>query len=712
MNNYLNFNKVKEKVPVLLQDYDHDGTLVCLTMVLRYYGNFKNISVIRKQSQQAHTGEAFEDLLKMADNCHLSAKQRRIEFNQIDKLLLPAIIHWELNRFVVLTNVSSSTITIHDPTFGKKVINRKEANKLFSGYSFELKPKASFDKPEQNKSFDLNEVFGLLSGFRSSLKASILLALFSQVFILSFPFCYRIVIDRVVENGDANLLFIILSFFTVLAIFHFLVSLQKAREELFLGTNLIYQTTSNVVRHLFSLPIKYFESRVPGDIVSRVTASRELEKVLSERFISSTINAAISILVLIIIFAHDLTIGFAFVLFIAIFSVISTIHFKKLAVIERESAINAEEERTNLSESVQSIQTIKLYAAEIEQLNEWDRKYITTLNSNIKKSRSRLLFRQSGDLIFNLNRLFVMYLSIMMVINGTFTVGEFFSIFIYGTLLTTRVRDLIESIVGYQMLFVRLARVSDILLEAPENTNTNNPAPTNLTGAISISNLTFKYPNEGKNLIENLSLDIVPGEFIVLTGASGCGKTTLLKLILGLYNADSGEIRYDDVSIKNSDLRGLRKQFGTVMQNDSIFSGSIASNIALFDSNPNYERIQEVAKLALIDDVIQKFPAKYDTIIRQNSGRLSAGQTQRVILARALYKDPKVLFIDEGTAFLDVETEIRLNRNLQSLNVTRIAVAHRPESIRLADRIFDLSEQQFIDKYNFINKFESNRPQL
>jgi ATP-binding cassette subfamily B protein RaxB len=245
-------------------------------------------------------------------------------------------------------------------------------------------------------------------------------------------------------------------------------------------------------------------------------------------------------------------------------------------------------------------------------------------------------------------------------------------------------------------------RISDIILESPEDNKNRSVEVSSLQGNIKIENLSFSYPNEKKMLINNLCFSIQQGEFVVLTGASGCGKTTLLKLMLGLYNSDNGKICYDEHDISQCDLRSLRKQFGTVMQNDVIFSGTVASNIALFDPCPDPEQLRRVSRMAMIDDVIENFPLKYETIIGQNGGPLSGGQKQRLILARALYKNPKILFIDEGMAFLDVKTEIQVNKNLRSMNITRVTVAHRPESIRLADKIFNLDKQIFEDKDTYM----------
>jgi ATP-binding cassette subfamily B protein RaxB len=703
MGNILDFRLFKEKTPIVLQGEDTECGLVCVAMILRHFGRDIRLKSLRK-SFGVNPGMSFEDLRGLAAGYGMSGEVLRLEVDQLKECTLPLILHWGMNHFVVLVGIKSDSYVIHDPAIGRRILNQEDFSKNFTGWCLDLKPNGSFEKEKIKLNIELKDILNIAKGYWPSIKANLILAILSQLFILAFPFSYKIIVDSVVLDGNDDLLLIFASFFGALAIFHYIVSIHRSREEIYLGTNLILQTTSSINSHLLSLPITYFESRRPSTIVSRITSTRSLERVLSSRFISTVIDAALSLTILIFLYFYSTTLANVILLSIVTYSIMAFFHCRKISQLEREGVITASDEATNLTETVQAAQTIKLYGLEQQQMESWKERYTSSLNSNIEINNNKIMFRHAGDLITHANRLFLIYFAVSLMLQGTLSMGQFFAIFMYGSLLTTRAKELVNTIVEYQMLFIRLERLNDILEEEPEYRNSDKPVKRELEGRIDISNVSFRHQTNKSDLINTLNVEIKSGEYVVIVGKSGCGKTTLLKLILGLYRPRSGKIYYDGLDINKFSLRDLRKQVGTVMQEDFIMSGSISKNICLDKRNVDHERMEWACRIAEIKDEIDSLPMKYETPVRPVGGVLSAGQRQRILLARAIYRKPKILIIDEGASALDIETEVKINKNLKSLKMTRISVAHRIESIRHADKVFHIEDGRFMSVEDYFEK--------
>lgn len=702
-NNALNFDFFRNRIPAMLQAERSECGLICLAMVMRFYGSHKSLNSLRHRFKIGSSGVNISDLRDIASDLDFNAHAVRLDLSDIKKISTPIVLHWNFKHFVVLTRIKGKNFYLNDPALGRRVVNLEEFSKCFTGWALELKPTKEFERSSEQVGLGFGDILVWLRGFRSSLYSNFYASILAQIFILTFPFCYRLIVDQVVQENKVLLLPILLSFFSVLAIFHFFVSMARSREELYLGSHLVFQTTTNVLRRLFVLPMSYFEARRPSSVVSRVSAVRSLDKMLSSRFISTSIDAVLSIIIFGVVCVLSIKLALVLLVVLVVYVILAFLHYKRASNLELTAAAIGVDEQVKLIEAIQSMQTLKLFGKELDQLELWKSKYSETLNSNISISQEKFFFKHMGDLVFNLGRLLLMYLAISMVLEGSFTIGSFFVVFLYGTILITRARELVVAVVDYQTLFVRLDRVSDILLESPESISEHKRVSLDITGDISIRDLCFSYGNKRSDVFTNLNMEISAGEFIAIVGPSGCGKTTLLKLLLGLYSASSGIVSYNK-NIKKHNLKYLRRQLGVVMQDDVVISGTIKQNIAIFDKNIDDERVEFLAKVCLLEDVINSLPMRYDTKIRQGGGALSGGQRQRLFLARALYHNPRVLFMDEGTSFLDVECEKALSQNLASLDVTRVFIAHRPESIRLANRIYNVAEQKFVEKDEYLTK--------
>jgi len=321
----------------------------------------------------------------------------------------------------------------------------------------------------------------------------------------------------------------------------------------------------------------------------------------------------------------------------------------------------------------------------------WQNHFIKAMNADIKISRVNILYNVGNIFVFNVEHILVIAIGTVLVMKNQFSIGMLMAYLAYRQSLVNKSSAFIQKIFDYKLISVQLNRVADILLQQTENDDKSKKLIKNISGNIKVSHLCYRYAENQNWILKDISFHIKQGEKVAITGPSGVGKTTLLKILLGLLPFSSGEIFIDDFALSSIGLSQYRNICATVMQDDTLISGSIIDNITFMDTDIDMGRVYEVSKMAQIHEDILKMPMKYETLIGDLGSTLSGGQKQRVLIARALYKNPKILFLDEATSHLDIETEIKINDVLKSIDITQIIIAHREESIKMADRIIHLS---------------------
>jgi ATP-binding cassette subfamily B protein RaxB len=347
---------------------------------------------------------------------------------------------------------------------------------------------------------------------------------------------------------------------------------------------------------------------------------------------------------------------------------------------------------TQLIESIRSVQTIKLFNAEAAREGQFITRTAEAVHSRAAQQRLMGMFAALRETIVMLEQVAFVAVASYLALRGELTIGVLYAVLAYKSQFMTGGTHIIEKAIAFRLLRLHLGRISDIAMSDQERAYQRpsiDHAP--IAGRIDLSGVSFRYADNEPFVLKELSMRIEPGECVAITGPSGCGKTTLVKVLLGLLDPTAGEVQVDGVALPVFGERAYRRQVATVMQDDHLLTGSILQNICFFDENPDHAFVAECARLACIHEDILRMPMGYQTMIGSLGNTLSAGQRQRVLLARALYRRPRVLFIDEGTANLDVELERRINEMLAGLPITRIHVAHRPQTIALADRVIELA---------------------
>lgn len=695
----------RARLPLILQNEVAECGLACIAMVAAYYGHAIDIATLRKKYRSSLLGMTLKQLIELASTLKLSSRPLSVQLESVNKVQLPAIIHWEMNHYVVLHSIRGRRYYVHDPAAGERVLEKEEFSRHFTGVVLELSPAAGFQKKKEHSRLRLQDLWEHIHGLKHNLLQLLLLSCILQVFVLVTPFYLQLAIDEVLSSFDKQLMLALGLGFSGVVIMQFVTQTLRAYVVLYLGSMLGYQMSANLFRHMICLPLPFFERRHTGDIISRFGSMGPLQAMLSEGFISGLVDGVmtLSTLSLMIIYSPLLS-AIAIIAWLAYF-LLRIAFYRPYREAQQEAIQKAAIEDSTLIETLRGMTSIKLLGGEKDRINLWQSRYAEMINANARSARFALWFESANQLISGLEHVLIVYVAVNMSMAGEFTVGMIFAFMAYKRNFTENATELVEKIIEYRMLDLHLDRIADIALTEKENHGQQGKAACYRQAMpLNLVNLSFDYDGGEKQLIDSLNLEVLVGEYIAITGPSGCGKTTLLKLMTGLIQADAGTVNIGRQSIFEYGLSRYRQSIGVVMQEDTLFSGSIAENIGFFAEDLDMDRVLEAASLAVVDNEILNLPMGFESLIGDMGSALSAGQKQRIILARALYQRPSILFLDEGTAHLDTVTEKRLNESIKGLGITRICIAHRPGTIAYADRVLKLEDGRLLTTQDVLNE--------
>jgi ATP-binding cassette subfamily B protein RaxB len=463
------------------------------------------------------------------------------------------------------------------------------------------------------------------------------------------------------------------------------------------GTNVNYICSARIFDHLSRLPLDYFEKRHVGDVISRFGSLNTIQKALTNEMVQAILDGIMSISMAIMLFVYGGWLALVVAASTALTTGLRIFAYKAYREASEEAIVAEARQQTHFIETVRGMASVKLLGLRERRRSTWMNQLVAALNARLRMQRLDLVFGRANEFLFGADRLILLVLGARAVIDQSMTLGMLVAFLAYRDQFSTRIGNLINSGFQLRMLNVQTDRLSDIISCEPEERQDAAPSTISPTmrasgaSAISVQNLGLRYGNDEPWVFRDLSFDVVPGMSIAIVGPSGCGKTTLLKIMMGLLPASEGAIIVDGRDIRTADgPAAYRHRIAGVMQNDGLFAGSIAENISSFDEQMDFSWIEECAARAAILDDIRRTPMGFETLVGDMGSTLSGGQKQRVILARALYRRPSILFLDEATSHLDESTEAAIADALRVFRMTRIIVAHRPATIAHADMVLDL----------------------
>ena len=680
----------RRRVPVVLQAEAAECGLACLAMVAGAHGLDIDLPTLRQRFSLSLKGVTLADMVRMADALQFNSRALRAEPDELAHVQLPCILHWDLNHFVVLVRLKGDEAEIHDPGRGLQRVKLAALSRHFSGVLLELQPAPGFKPARARQQVRLRQLLGPVQGLKRSLAQIFALALALEVFVLLTPFFMQWVVDGAVVSADRDLVLTLGLGFGLLVVIQTATAAGRAWAVLALSSNLNLQWLVNVFAHLLRLPVAWFEKRHAGDIWSRFGAVQQIQRTLTTSFIEAVLDGALVLMTLVMMWLYSATLTAVALAAVLCYALMRWGFYRPLAIATEESLVFEARQTSHFLESLRGVQAIKLFNAQGDRQSRFASLVVETMNAQLVVRKLDLLFSVLHRLLFGLERVAVIWLGALLVMDQRLSLGMLFAFFAYKETFAARVSALVDKSVELKMLRLQGERLADIVLTAPEADA--GGAARDLGAGLEIRDLHFAYADGEPEVLRGVNLKIEAGESVAIVGPSGCGKTTLLKLMLGVHAPTSGEVLVGGVSLARTGLRHWRDHVGVVMQDEPLFSGSIVDNISFFSAQPDLAWAEECARVASVHDEIMAMPMGYHTLIGDMGAALSGGQKQRVLLARALYKRPKILLLDEATSSLDVERERAVNHAIRQLALTRVIVAHRPETIASAARVVALHE--------------------
>ena len=668
------------RLPVIQQTEAAECGLACLAMISSYHGRRIDLNTLRRRHPVSLKGATLRALIQVASQMHFVCRPVRFELGHLRRLRMPTIVHWDMSHFVVLKSVTRRGILVHDPASGKRFFPIAEASKHLTGVALELSPSEGFQPKDERARLPFSTFWTQLRGSKHALVQILTLSAVLEIFVIASPFYLQLTIDEVIARGDADLLIVLALGFGLLAAIKVGSTTIRSLVILVVQNVLHFQIGARLFHHLVRLPIAYFEKRHIGDILSRFTSIEPIRSALAEGMIAATIDGLMALVTLAMIFVYSTQLALVVLATFVLYAVVRLglyrlLRERSLAAIEAKA-----HENSTFVETLRAIQSLKIFNRESDREAQWLNRFGDVVSANVRLGRANIAFATINDALFGLENVVTIYLAARLALNNSLTIGMIFAFMSYKQHFTEKAVQLVEKALDFRILELHLERLADIALSPLERGHDQVLAyMRQIRGRIELRNVFFRYAETEPFVLEDVSFIIEPGEFVTITGPSGAGKTTLIKIMLGLLEPTRGEVVIDDVPLATIGPRAYREHVGAVMQEDQLLSGSVADNICFFDPSFDEDRMIQCTQLAGIHEEIMAMPMSYNSLIGDMGSSLSGGQKQRVLLARALYRLPRILFLDEGTAHLDVENERKINDALKRLQMTRISIAHRPE---------------------------------
>ena len=681
---------LRPRVPVVLQSEAPECGIACLAMVASYHGHLTDLSAMRLRLSPSLKGVTLKHVAQIGEAMGLSSRGVQVALESLGKLQLPAILHWDMNHFVVLTEVSGRRITVHDPARGRRVLALEDASKHFTGVAMEFTPSTGFQKKDEREKIRSWQLLGVASGLKGTIAQILLLSFALEVFAIAMPFFLQLVVDRVLVGRDRDLLTVLGIAFAVLVLIQVCVTAVRAWVGVYLSTNINLRLLTTLFSHMLRLPLAWFEKRNIGDIVSKFRSVDAIQRTLTTTFVETAVDGVMVVLTLVVMGYYSLTLTTVVVVAAALYGIARWAFYYPQRYATDEQLAHEARSGTHFIETLRGMMAIKLNLRESERRASYQNLVVDQTNAGVRVQNVGIVQRAANGLIFGIENVIVIWLGAIAVMEGRFTVGMLYAFIGFKLVFLGRMINLIDKWNDFRMLDLHAERIADIALAETEGSKPGLPGESaGLPLTIECRGLGFAYGPEGF-VFRGVNLTVAPGETVAIVGPSGCGKTTLIKVMLGLLPPTEGEVRANGRNLADWDMSQYRARIGAVMQDDQLFVGTIEDNISFFDPEHDPERVRECARIAMIDEEVMRMPMGYNTIVGSLGMALSGGQKQRVLLARALYRRPQVIFLDEALDQLDLRLEQTVSKGITATGHSVVVVSHRPESFQSGYRVVSM----------------------
>lgn len=682
----------RSRVRLIRQTEVAECGLASLTMVANYHGLDIDLGTMRRRYSPSMRGAPLRALINLADKIGLTPRAVKLPLEELGNLNMPAVLHWDLNHYVVIEAVKGGKALIHNPDGRSNWMPLAEVSDHFTGVALELRPSNDFNRQSLRERLRMSQLWQSMTGLKRALAQVLLLSVVLQIFVLAMPYYMQVAIDSALPALDNDLLTVLALGFGLFTLINAVASLLRSFVLMTAGTSVGFALATNVARRLFRLPIEWFEKRHTGDILSRFQSITPIQNLLTQGAVAALVDGVMAIFTLAVMFYYSPLLALIAIVAFVLYGAARFITFSFQREAQEAAIITAGKEQTTMIETLRGMVTLRLFGRETLRHAFWQTRLTDSVNANIRLSRIAIWQSTANLLIFGLENIIAIWLAVGFVIDGAgFSVGMVFAYMAYKNQFIGKSAALIDQAIQFKMLSLHLERLSDIALSDEDRSfRSDTDATTELIGKIELRDIHYRYSASDPYVLRGVNLTVDAGEHLAITGPSGGGKSTLLKIMLGLVEPEGGEVLIDGVPLHRFGYKSFHRQIAAVLQEDSLFAGSIADNIALFDESIDMPQVRAAAIAASIDEDILRMPMQYETLIGDMGSTLSGGQKQRVLLARALYRRPKILLMDEGTAHLDAQHEAAVNAAISAMGITRIVIAHREETISAANRVVEM----------------------
>lgn len=679
-------------VPLVRQTESADCGLACLSMISQALGGDERLQDLRIRFRSSNRGMRLSRLLQIADEINLVARPLKVEVAAVHRLKTPCILHWRGNHFVVLRRVQSSNYHIVDPSKGDLKLSQSEFADAYSGVAVEFERLPGFEPKPRKPAVRIRELTGAVSGFWGGVGQVVLASAGLEALVLLVPFQIQWTIDHALSTGDKDLLTIIgLGFLAVLS---FLAIAKALRSWLIVhfSVSLGAQWNANIFRWMVKLPIEYFQSRHVGDVLSRAGSAGAIQRTVTTAFVETVIDGGMCVILIAIAYVYSPTLLLLASSAVVIYAILRQLRYR-LLLSKTEALIESGAElQSHFIESIKSHQSVKLMGMESQRMLSWGALQSVNVNDQLSMERLYISFGIASSLVFGWEAVLAIWIGAGIVLDGDMTVGMLIAFLAYKSTLVGRLGALVDRTFEYRMLRVHKERLADIVL-SPTDTllKGSGDLPSSGPVALQAKGVSFSYPGDETPLFENVDISLNEGEWTALVGASGEGKSTFARILLCLVPPSRGSILLAGVDTTTMGSTAFRSSVGGVLQGEGMLDGTLLENITCFEDDPDIDRVEQACRIAGINEEVAQLPLGLGTRIFGTSPALSGGQVQRFLIARAVYRQPRVLILDEATSNLDPATEERVLSGLRKLPMAVLMITHRPETLRFADVVIELS---------------------
>ncbi|HAH7607095.1 TPA: peptidase domain-containing ABC transporter [Escherichia coli] len=681
----------QRRVPVIHQTETAECGLACLAMICGHFGKNIDLIYLRRKFNLSARGATLAGINGIAEQLGMATRALSLELDELRVLKTPCILHWDFSHFVVLVSVKRNRYVLHDPARGIRYISREEMSRYFTGVALEVWPGSEFQSETLQTRISLRSLINSIYGIKRTLAKIFCLSVVIEAINLLMPVGTQLVMDHAIPAGDRGLLTLISAALMFFILLKAATSTLRAWSSLVMSTLINVQWQSGLFDHLLRLPLAFFERRKLGDIQSRFDSLDTLRATFTTSVIGFIMDSIMVVGVCVMMLLYGGYLTWIVLCFTTIYIFIRLVTYGNYRQISEECLVREARAASYFMETLYGIATVKIQGMVGIRGAHWLNMKIDAINSGIKLTRMDLLFGGINTFVTACDQIVILWLGAGLVIDNQMTIGMFVAFSSFRGQFSERVASLTSFLLQLRIMSLHNERIADIALHEKEEKKPEIEIVADM-GPISLetNGLSYRYDSQSAPIFSALSLSVAPGESVAITGASGAGKTTLMKVLCGLFEPDSGRVLINGIDIRQIGINNYHRMIACVMQDDRLFSGSIRENICGFAEEMDEEWMVECARASHIHDVIMNMPMGYETLIGELGEGLSGGQKQRIFIARSLYRKPGILFMDEATSALDSESEHFVNVAIKNMNITRVIIAHRETTLRTVDRVISI----------------------